>query len=73
MNEYNMPSQIILRPVQGYLLKPTQIFKSNLKVYHNFSQMQNQLKWVVKIPFNPYDQTKKQKCILHFYPSEVYT
>ena len=57
----------------GHLLKTTQIFKSNLKVYPTFSQMQNQPKRVVKILVNPYDQTKKQKCILRFYPSEVYT
>ncbi|WZY73110.1 hypothetical protein YC2023_005350 [Brassica napus] len=32
----------------GDLLKPTQIFKSNIKVYPTFSQMQNQPKGVVK-------------------------
>ncbi|WZZ37230.1 hypothetical protein YC2023_020631 [Brassica napus] len=33
----------------GHLLKPTQIFKSNVKVYPTFSQMQNQPKGVVKV------------------------
>ena len=44
----------------GYLLKPTQIFKSNVKVYPTFSQMQNQPKEVVKVLFNLYDQTKNR-------------
>ena len=50
----------------GHLLKPTQIFKSNVKVYPTFSQMQNQPKGVVKVLFNPYDQTKKTKIYFTF-------
>ena len=44
----------------GHLLKPTQIFKSNVKIYPTFSQMQNQHKRLVKVLFNPYDQTKNR-------------
>ncbi|WZY94562.1 hypothetical protein YC2023_066891 [Brassica napus] len=47
----------------GHLLKPTQIFKSNVKVYPTFSQMQNQPKGVVKLLFNPYDQTKNRNVL----------
>ena len=39
-------------------LKNVPHFKSNAKV---------------EVLFNPHDQTKKQKYILRFYPSEVYT
>ena len=42
----------------GELLKPTQKFKSNLKVYPNFSQMQNQPKEMIKVLFNHCDQPK---------------
>ncbi|WZY88003.1 hypothetical protein YC2023_044738 [Brassica napus] len=43
-----VPTKVCSRKCE-HLLKPTQIFKSNVKVYPTFSQMQNQPKGVVKV------------------------
>lgn len=57
--------------IQGEFSKtnPYTVLIATLKVASIFNQMQNQLKGVLKILFNPYDQTKKQTAILRFYPS----
>ncbi|CDY25132.1 BnaC07g03750D [Brassica napus] len=46
-----------------FLPKPTQILILTIKVDLIFNQMQNQLKGVIKILYNLYDQTKNQKVI----------
>ena len=53
----------------GVLPKQTQIFILTIKLNPIFNQMQNQPKEVVKVLYNPYDQTKKHKVILQFRPS----
>ena len=68
MNEHLMkPEQVCNivflqhKQIRGFRQNQPKILILTIKVDHIFNQMQNQLKGIVKVLYNPYDQTKKQE------------